>query len=154
MNKGKYLLAQDAISGKSGKAIATINGRVRELFEIRNLKATITKKKVEFNAIGHMQTQHKATGATGTGSVTYYNITSEWAKLMAEYFRTGIDIYFDMIIINEDPSSKIGRQEVKLERCNLNSADIAGFDVDANFIDATAGFTFEGCDIQHEFNEY
>ncbi len=154
MSNGKYLLAQDAISGKAGKAIATINGRVRELFEIRNLSATITKKKVEFNAIGHMQTQHKATGATGTGSMTYYNVTSEWTKLMAEYFRTGVDVYFDVLIIIEDPSSKVGRQEVKLERCNLNSADVAKFDVDSNFIDATAGFTFEGCDVQREFDEY
>ena len=149
-----FLLAQDAVRGKMGMATAIIKGDVRELFELRSITASINKRKEPFESIGAPMTQHKTVGAEGTGTMTFYNVSSDWAQLMVDFIKTGIDVYFDVTVINDDPSSLVGRQVVTLQRCNLNSADIARIDVNASFLDATAGFTFEDCDIPQKFREY
>ena len=149
----KQLLAPDIISGQEGTAIANIDGRVRELFEVKNLAATITKKKSAVRTLGKRGDQHKSSGWSGSGSMTYFNVTSEWVGLITRYIKTGVDVYFDMIIINEDPSSNAGRQEVTLYRCNINNLDVAKLDVDADYLDVSCNFTFEDCDLQQSFLE-
>ena len=146
-----FLQARDAISGKEGTAYATIRGVVRELAEIRSLSATIEKNKAEFRSLGYRGTQHKATGWGGTGTVTFYYVTSEWSKYMVEYTKTGKDLYFDMLLTNEDPGSSIGAQRVKLTGCNIDSSEIVKFDVDTDYLDATFNFTFSDVELLDEF---
>jgi ligand-binding sensor domain-containing protein len=146
-----YLLATDSISGKEGMVLGTISGKVRELAEIKSLSAKIDKTKKEFKALNYRGTQHKATGWTGTGAVTFYYVTSEWVKMVVDYTKTGKDLYFDMIVVNEDPGSNIGAQRVKLGQCNLDGADIAKVDTEADWLDATFNFTFSEVEILEEF---
>ena len=148
----EYLLAMDAISGKEGRVIASIDGRTRICAEIKALSAKIDKTKREFKSLGHRGTQHKATGWNGTGSVTFYYVTSEWAQQVISYAKTGRDLYFDILVINEDPSSAAGRQEVHLMQCNIDGADIAKVDVDADFLDGSFNFTFSDVDLPTPFD--
>jgi len=152
MTLREYLLANDAISGKEGKVIMSMNGRSLNCAEIKSLIAKIDKTKKEFKALGYRGTQHKATGWTGTGTVSFYYVTSVWSSMMINYAKTGIDTYFDMVVINSDPASAAGAQYIQLMRCNLDGVEVAKLDVEADWLDATFNFTFEGIDLTAPFN--
>ena len=79
--------------------------------------------------------------------------TSKWAKMMIEYAKTGKDQYFKLQVINEDPTSSIGRQTVTLIDVNIDEADIAKLDTEAEFLDETINFTFSDVDMPEEFAE-
>lgn len=143
-----FLKAGDVISGTEGKAFITVNGRNLEAFYIKSVEATVEKNKSEIKTIGRRATQHKATGWTGTGSMTIYYVTSEFRKMMRDYIKTGKDTYFDMQITNEDESSSIGKQVVTLIDCNLDSVIMAKLDVDADGLDEDVDFTFEDVEMQ------
>ena len=61
--------------------------------------------------------------------------------------------YFKIDIVNEDPTSSIGKQTVTLIDCNLDEAEIAKIDVEADFLDQTMNFTFSDVEIPDEFKE-
>ena len=110
----KSMLAKDAISGKEGTVHATINGEVIPVAECKNINAKITKKKNEFKSLGHRGSQYKATGWSGSGTLTIHYASSRWAKMMIDYANKGIDTYFKIDVVNEDPTSSIGKQTVTL----------------------------------------
>lgn len=153
MDGWKYMKAEDAISGKEGALYATIDGNVTQVAECKNINAKITKKKADFKALGYRGTQHKATGWDGTGSMVVHYASSKWAKMMIEYAKTGKDKYFKLQVINEDPTSSIGRQTVTLIDVNIDEADIAKLDTEAEFLDETINFTFSDVDMPEEFAE-
>ena len=102
-----YMKASDAISGKEGSLYATIDGKVIQVAECKSINAKITKNKTEFKALGYRGTQHKATGWSGSGALTIHYASSRWAKMMIDYAKKGIDTYFKLQSINEDPTSSI-----------------------------------------------
>ncbi|GHU80399.1 phage protein [Clostridia bacterium] len=149
----QYLRAGDVISGQEGTAQAIINGQVETLFMVRNLEATIEKIKEEVRTLGRRGTQNKAAGFSGSGSMTVYYATSIFRRLMLDYVKNGRDIYFDIIITNEDPTSTIGRQTVVLHGCNIDSVVIAKLDTESSLLDEDMDFTFDDADMLDEFNK-
>jgi hypothetical protein len=148
-----FLLAKDTISGREGQVIAVIEGRVKTFAHIKSLTAKIDKQKSPVNTLGG-GTQHKSTGTNNTGSMKYYYGDTSVAKMIVEYLRTGRDIYFDIIVVNDDPSSAAGTQRIKLVDVNLDGAEIAKIDVDATTaMDVSANFTFRTAEILDEFRE-
>ena len=101
--------------------------------------------------MGYRGTQHKATGWTGTGSMVIHYASSMWAKMMIDYAKTGKDIYFKLVLTNEDPTSSIGRQKVTLIDCNLDEVEIAKLDTEAEFLDESINFTFSDVKLKEEF---
>ena len=146
-----WMKASDAISGKEGSVIANLDGTIYEVAEMKNITAKITKKKAEFRSLGHRGDQHKATGWSGTAQATLHYGDSRWLKMILDYVKTGKDMYFSVILTNEDPTSSLGVQRVKLENCNLDDADIAKIDVDADILDQSINFTFDDVDLLDEF---
>lgn len=149
-----YMKAKDAISGKEGTLYAQIDGQNVAVAECKSLEAKITKNKSEFKALGYRGTQHKATGWSGTGSMTIYYASSRWAKMMIDYAHTGVDQYFTLVITNEDPTSGIGKQRVTLGDVNLDEADISKLDTESEFLDASVSFTFSSVDIEEFENMF
>jgi hypothetical protein len=149
-----YLLASDIISGIEGTVWATIDGQVVECAEVRNLTATMDKNKTEVRTLGNRATQHKATGWRGSGSFTFYYVTTRWAKMLIDYAKTGKDLYFDIVVKNEDPTSTVGSQKIKLGQCNIDGGDIAKVDVDADLLDTSVNFTFSQVDVLEQFKPY
>lgn len=149
----KYMKASDGISGKEGTLYATIDGKVVPVAECKSINAKITKNKTEFKALGYRGTQQKATGWTGTGTLTIHYATSRWAKMMVDYAKKGIDTYFKLQITNEDPTSSIGKQTVTLIDVNLDEAEVAKLDTDAEFLDEQMNFTFSDIEMPDEFAE-
>lgn len=147
----KYLRAGDTISGQEGQAQAIIDGQVENLFMIKSLEATIEKIKEEVKTIGKRATQHKAAGWSGSGNMTIYYVSSMFRKIMLDYVNNGRDLYFDIVVSNDDPTSTIGLQTVVLEGCNLDSVVIAKLDTDSTVLDEDLEFTFDDVDLLEEF---
>lgn len=153
MDNWKYMKAEDAISGKEGALYATIDGETVQVAECKNISAKITKNKSDFKALGYRGTQHKATGWNGTGTLVIHYATSKFVKMMIEYAKTGKDQYFTLQVINEDPTSGIGRQTVNLYEVNLDESEVAKLDTDAEFLDQSMNFTFSDIDMLDEFKD-
>ncbi|MDY8046585.1 phage tail tube protein [Paenibacillus polymyxa] len=147
-----YLKAGDTISGQEGRAFATINGNVEEMFYVKTLEATAEKEKTDVKTLGKRGTQHKANGWSGSGSMTIYYTTTRFRQLMLDYIKTGKDTYFDIMIVNEDPSSSIGKQTVVLKSVNLDSVIMAKVDTDSEVLDEDIDFTFDDVDVPDSFN--
>lgn len=150
----KTLNAPDTISGKEGRAYAKIGGNNEELFFAKTIEATVEKAKAEVKAIGKRMTGHKTTGGNGTGSMTIYYVTPLFREMLNTWKNTGRDIYFDMVIENDDQESAAGRQSVLLIGCNLDSVILAKLDGDSDDpLDEDVDFTLEDFDILTAFNK-
>lgn len=150
----KTLHSGDTISGREGRAYAKINGNNEELFMAKTIEATVEKAKSEIKAIGRRMTGHKTTGMNGTGSMTLYYLTPLFRSYLKQYKDSGVDLYFDMVIENEDPTSAAGKQTVLLLNCNLDSTVLAKLDGDSDDpLEEDADFTFDDFDILTPFNK-
>lgn len=145
------LRAGDTISGQEGKATANIEGLVQDMFFVKTIEATFEKTKAEIKTIGHRGTQHKGTGWAGTGSMTIFYVTTLFRQMALKYAKTGRDTYFDITVVNEDPTSTIGKQTVVLYNCNIDSAILAKLDTESDVLDEEVSFTFDDFDILDAF---
>lgn len=148
----KTLNAPDTISGKEGRAYAKINGNNEELFMAKTIEANVEKNKSEIKAIGKRMTGHKTTGANGSGSMTLYYMTPIFRAMIKQWKETGVDVYFDMVVENDDQESSAGKQSTLLIGCNLDSVVLAKLDGDSDdALDEDVDFTFEDFDILTPF---
>jgi hypothetical protein len=148
------LVSHDTLSGKEGRAYAKIGGNNEELFFARSIEATVEKTKAEVKALGKRMVGHKTTGLSGTGSMTIYYMSPLFRSLISQYKLTGEDVYFDLVIENDDPSSDVGKQSVLLNDCNLDSTLLAMLDGDSDDpLEEDADFTFEDFEILQHFNK-
>lgn len=150
----KTLNAPDTISGKEGRAYAKINGNNEELFMAKTIEANVEKNKSEIKAIGKRMTGHKTTGANGSGSMTLYYMTPLFRAMIKQWKETGVDVYFDMVVENDDQESSAGKQSTLLIGCNLDSVVLAKLDGDSDdALDEDVDFTFEDFDILTAFTK-
>lgn len=151
----KTLNAPDTISGKEGRAYAKIDGNNEDLFFAKTIESTVEKSKSEVKAIGKRMTGHKTTGGNGTGSMTLYYMTPLFRQMIKQWKKTGQDIYFDMVIENDDQESSAGKQSVLLIDCNLDSVVLGKLDGDSDDpLDEDVDFTFEDFDILTPFTQF
>lgn len=147
------LKAWDAINGAEGVCYATIDGNREDMIYVKNIDAKIEKKKSEIRVLGQTGAKHKANGWSGTGSMTMYYVTSAFRKMMRKYVKTGVDTYFDLYIVNEDPSSEIGKQHIWLKQVNIDSLSIGKLDINETELDEDLDFTFNDVEIISEFDD-
>jgi len=143
-----YLKAGDTISGQEAVAKMTIknpNGTtsIEDMFFGKNLEATCEIEKTDVRTLGKRGAQHKPSGWTGSGSMTIYYVTSLFRKMALQYIKTGVPVYFDIIVTNNDPASSVGPQTIVLKNCSLDSVILAKFDVDSEVMDEDVDFTFD-----------
>ncbi|MGE5703546.1 MAG: phage tail tube protein [Clostridia bacterium] len=148
-----FLLAKDTISGQEARAFATINNQHVEMFYAKKIEAKVKKTKKSLKTLGKRGSQSKATGWEGTGTMTIYYVTSVFRQMMLEYMKNGKDTYFDLMIVNEDPTSSIGKQTVLIKGVNLDEITMATFDVEAEALEEEMPFTFHAADILDEFGQ-
>lgn len=147
-----FLKASDTLSGQEGRAYATINGQTEEMFYVKTLEATVEKQKAEVKTLGRRGVQHKATGWSGSGTMTIFYMTSRFRQMMLEYMKTGIDQYFSIIVTNEDPSSSVGAQRIMLKDVNLDSVIMASLDTESDALEEEVSFTFEDVELVQPFS--
>lgn len=154
MSYQETLRVQDVINGRLGSVYIVKNGERRLMMECKDITANFKKNKKEIPVLGASGVKHKATGWTGTGSMTMYYGSSELREAAIKYINTGVDSYYELVITNEDPSSDIGRQTVTLTGVNFDDAILAKIDINSTELDEQINFTFHGCDILEKFKNY
>lgn len=143
--------AKDTVSASLAECYVTLEGKRYNLMQAINLEANFEKNKTEVPILGKTGKGNKATGWTGTGSATFHYNMSVFRMLMYRYKETGEDVYFDIQVTNEDPTSSVGRQTVILKDCNIDGGILAKFDADAEYLDEDMDFTFEDFEIPEQF---
>jgi len=142
-----YTRLADTISSKEGKAFITIDGTNRELFEISSLKAQLDLIIQSRRMMGHRMTQHKVTGAEGTGSMTMYFMNSDMLRLAIAYIKEGKYGGLKLQVKNEDAQSTIGAQEVVMLNVLLKTIPVATIDDQSDDpITIDTDFTFDDLD--------
>ena len=143
--------AKDAVSASLAECFVTIEGNRYNFMQAINLEANFEKTKTQVPILGKTGKGNKSTGWSGSGNATFYYNTTIFRELLYRYKNTGEDIYFDIQVTNEDPTSSVGRQTVILKNCNLDGGTLTKFDADAEYLDETIDFTFEDFEVPEKF---
>ena len=143
---------KDAISAKLAECFVTIKGRRYNFMQAINLEASFEKNKTEVPILGKTGTGNKATDWKGSGSATFHYNTSIFREMMQQYKDTGEDVYFEIQVTNEDPTSDAGRQTVVFMDCNTDGGILAKFDAEGEYLDEDMDFTFEDFKMPEKFN--
>lgn len=143
--------AKDSVSAKLAECYVTIENNRYNFMQAINLEANFEKTKSEVPILGKTGSGNKSTGWKGTGSATMHYNSSIMRELMERFNKTGEDVYFDIQVTNEDPTSSVGRQTVILKDCNIDGGVLAKFDADGEYLDEDIDFTFEDFEIPEKF---
>ncbi len=151
MNNAAVMFAGDAVAAALAECYVTIGNNRYNFMQAIDLEAKFDKTKKEIPILGKPGKGNKSVGWKGTGKATFHYNQSVFRKMMLNYKNTGKDVYFDMQIINEDPTSTVGKQEIQLLNCNIDGGVLAKFNADGEYLDEELDFTFEDFSMPTEF---
>lgn len=143
--------AKDALSAKLAECFVTINGNRYNFMQMINFEGNFEKTKTEVPILGKTGTGNKATGWKGTFSGTAHYNQSIFRQALLAYKNTGEDVYFDIQVTNDDPTSAAGRQTVVFVDCNTDGGILAKFDADGEYLDEDIEGTFEDFKMPETF---
>lgn len=153
MNDATTMEARDALSSKLARAYATINGNRYLLFQAKSFESTFTKNKKTVDILGRTAQGNKASGWNGKFKLTIYHNTELFNELFARYKDTGEDIYFDLQVTNEDPTSAAGRNTKIYKDCNLDDGTLQSFDAAGDWLEQSLNGTFEDYEEPEKFKQ-
>lgn len=143
--------AKDAISAKLAECFITIGDNRYNFMSAINFEANFERTKTEVPILGKTGVGNKSTGWKGSGSATFHYNTSIFREMMLKYKDTGEDVYFEIQVTNEDPTSAAGRQTIVFVDCNIDGGILAKFDADGEYLDEDIDFTFEDFKMPETF---
>lgn len=144
--------AKDTLSAKLAECFVTINGNRYNFMQAINFEAKFERTKTEVPILGKTGKGNKSTGWKGTGSAKFHYNVSIFRQMMLHFKDTGEDVYFEIQVTNEDPTSDAGRQTVVFLGCNIDGGILAKFDADGDYLDEEFDFTFEDFKMPETFN--
>jgi hypothetical protein len=147
----KTLRASDIPAGSEAVAYIEIDGKVEEFFYAKSIEATAELNKSEVKVMGKRGVQNKATGWSGSGSMTIYYVTTMFRNMLLKYAKEGVLPAFKLVVTNEDKGTSIGKQTVVLYDCVIDSVNLVKFDVESDALDEDMDFTFSDFDILDSF---
>ena len=147
-----FLKAADVISGQEGTITFNVEGSIEVGAYVKTFEATLEKQKEEIRTLGHRGTQHKTTGWTGSGTMEMYYVTSLFREMAQRYAKEGRDLYFNITVENNDPTSSIGRQTVVFYDCNVDNTILAKLDVENTALTEDTAFTFDDFQLLNSFS--
>ena len=151
MGNNITMKGRDTVCAKLAECFVTIGSNRYNVMQAIKLEAKFEKIKTEVPILGQTGKGNKSVGWKGTGSATFHYNTSIFRELMLEFKNTGKDLYFEIQITNEDPTTAVGRQTIVLIDCNINGGILAKFDADAEYLDEDMDFTFEDFKMPETF---
>lgn len=143
--------AKDAVSAKLGSCYVTIGGNRYLLMQLKNISVKYEKTKSEVAILGRTTSGNKTNGGKITGSATIYHNTDLFTEMIYQYQETGEDLYFDMVLTNDDPTSAAGSRSITINGCNINGTTIASVDAEGDTLQQEIEFTAERFDIAKAF---
>ena len=148
-----FLLERDALNGKSGSAVMTIDGENHELFQMKKFSSNAEFQESDFKVVGTTLVQKKTTGVTLTGTMTIYYGSPYFIKLLQDYLKTGKLPYFTLQITNDDPGTTVGKQIVALYNCKLSKVPVAMLDADTDWLEEEDSFSYTGLEVLNYFKD-
>lgn len=148
-----FLLERDALNGKSGSAVMTVDGENHELFQMKKFQSDAEFQESDFKVVGTTLVQKKTTGVTLTGAMTIYYGSPYFIKLLQDYLKTGKLPYFTLQITNDDPGTTVGKQIVALYNCKLSKVPVAMLDADSDWLEEEVSFSYTGLEVLNYFND-
>lgn len=142
---------KDAVSASLAECFATIGGNRYNIMQMINFEANFNRTKSKVPVLGQTGKGNKSTGWDGTFSGTMHYNTSIFREMMLQYKNTGEDVYFDIQVTNEDPTSAAGRQTMIFIDCNIDGGILAKFDADGEYLDEEINGTFEDFKMPEKF---
>ena len=143
--------AKDTLSAKLAECFITIGKNRYNFMQAIDFEANFEKTKTEVPILGKTGMGNKSTGWKGTGSATFHYNTSIFREMMLNYKNTGEDVYFEIQVTNDDPTSAAGRQTVVFVDCNIDGGILAKFDANGEYLDEEMDFTFEDFKMPETF---
>lgn len=152
--RGMYVIETgDVISGKMATAFIKHEGKNIPCSWFTAIEAVMKKKKNEAPRLGTTSLMRRSMGWTGTGSAKMYFSNSIIRALAQSYAKEGKDIFVDMVVTNDDPSSTLGAQAILLKNVNFDEVVLAKFDVHGDApLDEEVSFTFDDFEILSSFS--
>ncbi len=143
--------AKDTVFAGLAECFVTIGSRRYNFMQAIDLEAKFEKNKTQVPLLGQTGKGNKASGWKGTGTATFHYNTSVFREMMLKYKETGEDIYFEIQVSNDDPTSGAGRQTMILVDCNIDGGVLAKFDANGEYLDEKMDFTFEDFKMPEKF---
>lgn len=134
---------QNTLSGKEGRLF--LDGE--ELASIKGFESTIEKTKEDVPIMGRRFMSKKTNGVSGSGTMTFYKVSSRFIELMLQYIETGIDQYFTVQSVLDDKGAGLGTERVTLYNVNFDSVPFGMLDVETASLEEEIPFTFEGAKL-------
>lgn len=145
------MAAKDTIAAKLAKCYVIIEKNRYNFMQMIDLEVKVEKTKSKVPRLGALMVGHKSVGMEGTFSGTAHYNQSILRRALLDYKKTGVDVYFEMQIINDDPTSAARRQEICVMGCNTDGGVLAKFDADGEYLDEEIEGTFEDFSMPKEF---
>ena len=146
----------DSVSARMAECYATINGTRYNFAQIVNAEFKTTKKKGSIPRMGAIMDGHRSYGMEGTFSGTMIYNQSVTRQMVQSFKNSGVDTYFDVQVINDDPASEVGRMSITYFGCNTDEDILSKFNAatDSEYLDEDISGTFEDFNINQGFSEY
>lgn len=146
-----FLLQNDGINGKSGKAFATIDGKNVELFGLKKFEATEEYNKSDFPVVGTKTIQQKITGVKHNGSMSVYYGTPAFVKVANDFQKTGKMPDISLQVTNDDPATSVGTQTIAYYNVVLDKIPLSMLDDSADFLEEEVSFTYGSFEVLTQF---
>ncbi len=143
--------ARDTIAAKLAECFITIGTRRYNFMQMIDMEVKVDKNKVKVPRLGAIMAGNKSVGMEGTFSGTAHYNQSIMRQALIDYKNTGEDVYFEMQITNDDPTSAAGRQTMIFYDCNTDGGVLAKFDADGEYLDEEIEGTFEDFSMPEAF---
>lgn len=119
MASDRFLLARDTVNGAEGQLFITVDGRNVEIAGMRNIRTNASIQAADMRVIGTRKIQEKPNGVKLAGTGNIYYGTNIFTDMVLKYINTGVMDSFDIQIINNDPDTTIGTQNMAYFGCKL-----------------------------------
>ncbi len=137
-----------------GSAFITINGQNRKMFELNSLETNVALETWERRPLGSRMKQSRVTGASGTGTMSIYNMTSDYYEVFDKYKKTGVFPTLTIQAYNDDEASEVGRSEFLFTKVVLKKIPLIKLEADKNETDPIdVEFNFGDVEQLGKFNK-
>ncbi|MGY3725019.1 Phage tail tube protein [Granulicatella balaenopterae] len=142
----------DALSAKEGNVYFTIDGKQYEMAELISLNAFLEFETAKVATMGSRMVGEKIVGGAGTGKVKMYFHRPEFKDIAIDYIKTGKYPRIDIRAINEDKTSRAGRQVMLYKNCIFKKMMLSNIDAESNeVLTEETDFTFQSVEKLSSF---
>lgn len=152
MAEQQTMHARHAVTANMAQCVMKIGDDRVNFMQAIELEATAKKNKKDVAILGRMQKGNKTVGLKYEGKCKFYLNTAIFIEQVEKLQENGEDLYFDIIVENEDKTAGNGRQTVVLKGCNIDEATVAKFTAEEDFLTDEVSFTFESFEVLKAFD--